>query len=113
MALISLRIFLYPDALYIVLNYPGEGDISAGVGEGFLLWRRGGRQVVELVQLLYLLADEGDHPLALRQVEESFGDAVVIVGSCTSDSIVVIENDVTYASAEYLVLLDAVGLQGV
>ena len=43
MALISLRIFLYPDALYLVLYYPGEGDEAVGVGEGFLLWRRGGR----------------------------------------------------------------------
>ena len=113
MALILLRVLFNLDSLDPVLNYPGEGDEAVGVGEGFLLWRRGGRQVVELVQLLYLLADEGDHSLALRQVEKALGDAVVIVGSCTPDSIVVIENDVTYASAEYLVLLDTVGLQGV
>ena len=109
----SLRFFFNLDFLQPVLNHPGEGDEAVGVGEGFLLWRRGGRQVVELVQLLYLLADEGDHPLALRQVEKALGDTVVIVGSCSPDSIVVIENDIAYASAEYLVLLDAVGLQGV
>lgn len=70
--------------------------------------------MVEAVQLLYLLSDEGDHTFALRLVEETQGAAVLLGVGMTGvvgGAIIVIKDDITYATAENLVLLDTVGFQ--
>ena len=70
--------------------------------------------MVEAVQLLYLLSDEGDHTLTLRLVEETQGAAVLLgvgITGVVGVAVIVIKDDITHATAENLVLLDTVGFQ--